>query len=112
MATYDKYTLNLGPYQGGNIADEELTMDAAFPMTNLDVTMEVRDSSGRLIINKTTAVDGGIVIAGQVITISFSAAEMRRYGKFDYEIDFINIDSDAFATIGGTFTVNKEVNRS
>jgi hypothetical protein len=113
MATYDKYTLNMGPYQEGNVADIELDMDASFPMTGVDVTFEVRDSGNRLVIRKTSSAGGGIVITGQNIVISIDAADTkRRSGKYNYEIDFINADGYPFATIGGTFTINKEVNVS
>jgi len=113
MPTYDKYTLNLGPYQEGNVADIELDMDVSFPMTGIDVTFEVRDTANKLIIRKTSEVGGGITIAGQNIVITIDATDTKkRSGKYNYEIDFLNIGDDPFATIGGTFTISKEVNIS
>lgn len=113
MATYDKYTLNLGPYQEGNLADIEIDMDDSFPMTGVDMTFEVRDAANKLIIRKTNDAGEGIVITDQNIVITIDAADTkRRSGKYNYEIDFLNGDGDPFATIGGTFTIAKEVNVS
>lgn len=113
MPTYDKYTLNLGPYQEGNVADIELDMDVSFPMTGIDVTFEVRDTANKLIIRKTSEVGGGITITGQNIVITIDATDTKkRSGKYNYEIDFLNAGDDPFATIGGTFTVSREVNVS
>lgn len=111
MATYEKYTLNLS-YQEGNLADIELEMDASFPMTDVVVTFQVRDASDRLLIDKSSA-DDEITIDGQDITIPLLVDDTKkRSGKHNYEIDFVNADGDAFATIGGTFTINKEVNKA
>jgi hypothetical protein len=111
MPTYEKYTLNLGPYQEGNLADIELDMDESFPMAAVSVTFQVRDSGDRLLIEKTSD-DGDIVITGQNIVIPLPASEMaKRNGTHNYEIDFINSDGDPFATIGGTFKIGKETNR-
>lgn len=111
MPTYEKYILNLGPYQEGNLSDIELDMDESFNMTDVDVTFQVRDSGDRLLIDKTSA-DDEIIITGQNIVIPLLASEMvKRNGKHNYEIDFVNSDGDPFATIGGTFTIGKEVNR-
>ena len=113
MSTYDKYTLNLGPYQEGNVADIELDMDASFPMTGIGVTFEVRDTGNRLIIRKTSETGEGITITDQNIVIAIAAEDTKkRSGKFLYEIDFLNGDGNPFATIGGTFTISKEVNVS
>lgn len=112
MATYEKYILNLGPYQEGNVFDINLDMDAGFPMAGVGVTMEIRDISGRCIIRKTSDLGCGIGITDQNILINFTSEDTkRRDGKYDYEIDFIGV-SGPFATIGGTFTIAKEVNKT
>lgn len=111
MATYEKYVLNLGPYQEGNLADIELEMDDSFSMTNVSVTFQVRDSSEKLIIDKKSS-DGDITISGQDITIPLLPEDTRRKsGKYNYEIDFLNDSDQPFATIGGTFIISKEVNK-
>lgn len=113
MPTYDKYTLNMGPYQEGNVADIELDMHASFPMTGIGVTFEVRDTGNKLIIRKTSEAGEGITITGQNIVITIDAADTKkRSGKYNYEIDFLNGGGNPFATIGGTFTISKEVNVS
>lgn len=113
MSTYDKYNLNLGPYQEGNVADIDLDMDESFPMAGVSVTFEVRDPAGRLIIRKTSDTGDGIVITGQNILITLLSEDTRRRaGKYDYEIDFLNLAGDPFATIGGCFTISREVNQS
>jgi len=111
MATYEKYILNLDYFQEGNLASIDLEMDSSFPMTNISVTMEARDSSGRLIIQKSSS-EGTITISGQDITIPILPDDTkRRAGKYNYEIDFINDSSQPFATIGGVLTVNSETNK-
>lgn len=113
MATYEKYTLHLGPYQEGNIFDIELDMDAGFPMVGVGVTIEIRDTSGKCIIKKTSYTNGGITITDQNILIVFTPDNTRnRSGKYDYEIDFLNGLNQPFATIGGTFTISKEINKT
>jgi hypothetical protein len=113
MSTYDKYILNLGNYQEGNVADIELDMDDNFPMDGVKVTFEVRDMAGRLVIQKRSNPGDGITITGQNILITLLSADTRRRaGKYDYEIDFLNLASDPFATIGGSFTISREVNQS
>ena len=111
MATYEKYELALGPYQEGNLADIELEMDALFPMTDVNVTMQVRDSSGNVIIAKSSYEEDEIDITGQDITITLDPDDTKGHpGLHDYEIDFLNDEDEPFATIGGKFTVSPEVN--
>lgn len=95
------------------MADIELDMDATFPMTGIGMTFEVRDTANKLIIRKTSAAGGGITITDQNIVITIDAADTKkRSGKYSYEIDFVNADGDPFATIGGSFTISREVNVS
>jgi hypothetical protein len=113
MSSYDKYILNLGPYQEGNVADIELDMDEGFPMDGIRVTFEVRDPAGRLVIQKRSDFGEGIIINYRNILITLLSSDTRRRaGKYDYEIDFLNLEGDPFATIGGSFTISREVNQS
>lgn len=112
MATYQKYSLDLGPYQEGNLADVQLTMHSSFSMTGVKVTFQVRDNSDDLIIEKKSSL-GTITIAGQAITIPLLPADTTGHnGTFLYEIDFLNATNQPFATIGGKFTIDKEVNKA
>ena len=111
MATYEKYELALGPYQEGNLADIELEMDSLFPMTDVNVTMQVRDSAGNVIIAKSSYEQDEIDISGQDITITLLPEDTTGHpGLHDYEIDFLNDDDEPFATIGGKFYISPEVN--
>jgi hypothetical protein len=112
MATYEKYKLNLGPYQEGNLSDIEFQMDSSFDMTAVDVSFEVRNDNERIIIRKTSE-DGDITIAGQNFTIPLLPEDTKRNsGTYNYEIDFINSSSQPFATIGGSLTISKETNKT
>jgi hypothetical protein len=112
MATYEKYILNLGPYQEGNLSDIEFQMDSSFDMTDVGVSFEVRNDNDRIIIRKTSD-DGDIDISGQNITSPLNPEDTKRNsGVYKYEIDFINSSSQPFATIGGNFTISKEVNKT
>ena len=112
MATYEKCILNLGPYHEGNLSDIEFQMDSSFDMTGVDVSFEVRNDHDRIIIRKTSD-DGDIEIAGQNFTIPLSPEDTKRNsGTYNYEIDFINSSAQPFATIGGSFTISREVNKT
>jgi hypothetical protein len=111
MATIEKYILNLDYFQEGNLGSIDLEMDSSFPMTNVAVTMEVRDSANRIIMQKSSS-GGTISIDGQNITIPILPDDTkRRAGRYNYEIDFINESSQPFATIGGALIVNAETNK-
>jgi len=115
MATYSKATYNIPAYQQGNVADFEFELDVNFPINSVsDISFQVRKSQGstkELIMPEKLKSTGGITLTGRVVLIPFTAAEMKvREGTFYYEIDFINSTGDPFATIGGTFTIEKETN--
>ena len=108
MPTYEKYKLDLS-YQEGNLASIDIEMDATFSMTDVAVVLEVRDSGGRLIFRKKSTVD--FTISGQNFSIELLPADtIGRAGKHNYEIDFFNVQNQPFATIGGYFTISKQVN--
>lgn len=113
MATYDKAIYNIPPYQEGNKADFEFDVEENFPIAEVnEISFQVRDSSGRQLIPEKLLSTGGITKNGYTITIPFSAQEMTGIvGKHQYEIDFINANNEPFATIGGAFIVNRQVNR-
>ncbi len=115
MATYDKYTYDIPPYQQGNVADFEFDLDSNFPLSSVsDISFQLRKSQGstkELIIPEKLKSTGGITLVSRTVNIPFTAAEMKEhYGVFYYEIDFINLTGDPFITIGGTFTIEKETN--
>lgn len=113
MATYDKLIYNIAPYQEGNEADLEFELDSNFPIANVgNVTFQARNTAGRLIMPEKDVASGEITLTGRVVYIPFTAAEMRNIaGVHKYEIDFINLQGKPFATIGGSFTVNAQINK-
>lgn len=110
MATFEPYRLDIGPYQEGNKADWEIEMEANFPMSGTTVTFQARSTDNRLLISKRSA-DGGIAIDGRKITVLLDPADtVRKSGKHNYELDFINSDGDPFATIYGVMDIRKQIN--
>lgn len=113
MATYDKYTYNLPAYQEGNEADFEFDLDTNFPLEELgDISFQARDSRGRLIMSEKTLLTNTLTLTVRTVRIPFLAAEMKgNPDKHQYEIDFLNQSNEPFATIGGVFPINAEINR-
>lgn len=110
--TYEKYILPLGPYQEGNLASVDLEMDASFPLNGVGVSLQVRDTRGRLLVSKST-LEGTIQVEGARVFIALLPEDTRgRAGKHLYEIDFINLSGQPFATIGGGFEIQPEINKS
>ncbi|HSO89260.1 MAG TPA: hypothetical protein VLQ91_22090 [Draconibacterium sp.] len=112
MATYDKCIHNLPAYQEGNEADFEFDLDANFPLNEVsDISFQVRNAKGRLIIPEKTLLTNTLTLTGRTVIIPFSAEEMKgNADKHQYEIDFLNIAGKPFATIGGAFPINAETN--
>jgi hypothetical protein len=111
MACYEKYDLDLGPYQEGNVFTVDFEMATGFSMAGVTVTFELRDEDDNLICQKNAA--SGVTISGQAICIDFAATDTKLYaGKHLYEVDFLDSNSDPFATIGGYFTIEPEINKS
>lgn len=111
METYDKIYFDIPPYQEGNLQGFEFDVDASFDMTQVgDITLEVRTTSGRAIIQKSEA-NGTITRNGQTVSITFLPADTKgRAGSYFYEIDFKNLSGQPFVTMGGKFIVNPEIN--
>lgn len=114
MACYEKYDLDLGPYQEGNVFTVDFEMATGFSMAGVTVTFELRDDDDNLICQKNATT--GITISGQAITINFAASDLKGYDWENiipvYEVDFLNSGGDPFATIGGNFTIEPEINKS
>ena len=113
MATYDKCTFNLPAYQEGNEADFEFDLDTNFPLEDVgDISFQARDSRGRLIMPEKSLLTNTLTLVERTVRIPFSAAEMKgNADKHQYEIDFLNLLNKPFATIGGVFPINAEINR-
>lgn len=111
MATYDKYTFDIPAYQEGNSADFDFDLSDGFPVADVtEISFQAREASGRLVMPEKTLANG-ITLAGLNVLIVFTAAEMTGIaGAHSYEIDFISA-AGSFATIGGKFTVNRQINR-
>ncbi len=113
MATYDKLIYNLPAYQEGNEADFEFDLDENFPIEQLsDISFQARNSRGHLIMPEKTLATNTITLSERTVRVPFSAEEMKgKSGTHQYEIDFLNLMGKPFATIGGIFPVNAEINR-
>ena len=112
MATYEKLIYNIPPYQEGNLQDFEFDLDDAFPITDVsDITFQVRTiPSEQAIISKKKSLSE-ITLTDRTVKITFVPADTTgNAGKHEYEIDFLNVSNQPFATIGGAFIVNKQVN--
>lgn len=111
MATYDKCKYDIPAYQEGNEADFEFELDENFPIDRvLDVTFQVKKPDGVSLLEKRFSA-GTIEMTGRVVRIPFSPADTTgKVGSHLYEIDFINLEGNPFATIGGAFVVNRQVN--
>ena len=111
MATYDKLTYNIPPYQEGNVVDLVFDMDDNFPLNEVsDITFQIRTQRGEIVMSKLKSLNQ-INLTGRTITILFAPSETKdKSGSHVYEIDFKNLIGEPFATIGGTFIINKEIN--
>jgi hypothetical protein len=113
MATYETLIYNIPPYHEGNLSDFEFDLDANFPIDQVgDITFQVRKKSGELLISKTlTDEENPITLTGMLVNIPILPEDtIKRAGSYLYEIDFKNLNDEPFATIGGTFTINKQIN--
>jgi hypothetical protein len=110
MPTYDKFPYNIPAYQEGNQQDFEFDLDENFPIDQVsDITFQVKSDRAQTLISLKKST-GGILQDNRYIRIPFEPADTKgRVGVHMYEIDFINLQGKPFATIGGTFTINKEV---
>jgi len=113
MATYVKCIFNLPAYQEGNEADFEFDLDTNFPLEEVsDISFQARDAKGRLIMPEKTLLTNTLTLIERTIRIPFSADEMKGNAeRHQYEIDFLNLQGKPFATIGGIFSINAEINR-
>lgn len=111
MATYEKFIYDIPPYQEGNEADFEFELDANFPISQVqDITFQVRDIKMNELISLKRSTTG-IALTGRVVSIKLLPADTTgRTGTHVYEIDFINANGNPFATIGGSFTINRQIN--
>ena len=111
MATYDKLTYNIPAYQEGNISDFEFEMDDNFPIDQVsDITFQVRDNWGNIRLSNSIS-EGTIQLSSRMVTIPFEENDTNgKSGNHVYEIDFKNLLGKPFATIGGSFTINKQIN--
>lgn len=113
MATYDKLTYNIPPYQEGNLQDFEFDLDESFPVADVsDITFQARTVPGDVALISKKKSLSEITLTGRTVKVTFLPADTTgKAGKHAYEIDFVNASSQPFATIGGTFIINKQVNQ-
>ena len=111
MATYDKCVYDIPAYQEGNVADFEIELGDNFPLESVgDITFQVRTVRGEYLISKKKS-SGDITVIDRVLNIPFAPEDTKyRPGKHVYELDFVNLFGKPFATIGGTFIINPEIN--
>ncbi|MCK9629459.1 MAG: hypothetical protein M0R37_12825 [Bacteroidales bacterium] len=108
---YDKLIVNIDYIQEGNKDDFTFDLDTNFPVEEVgDITFQVRDSLGKEVFSKKKST-GGITLAERVVSVLFAPADTTgKAGTHYYELDFKDAGGSPFATIGGKFTINKEVN--
>jgi hypothetical protein len=115
MATYDKCIYDIPPYQEGNLQDFEFDIDEDFPIADVDeITFQVRSQYDNSVIISRKMSDSvnPILLAGRTITVPILPADTLGYpGVHQYEIDLVNTNNQPFATIGGKFTINAEIDK-
>lgn len=111
MATFDKCIYDMPSFQEGNVADFELELGENFPIDSVsDITFQVKSVRGESLISKKKS-SGEITLTGRVLTVPFPASDTKgKPGIHVYEMDFVNLHGSSFATIGGNFIINKEIN--
>lgn len=111
MATYKKLTVTLEPYQEGNRAEIVIDVDITkLLLTGIGASCELRAKQGRLIWRKSTA-NADMTIVGQRVTIPLAPSDTKgKANTHDIEIDFLNADSEPFATIYAEMTIESEIN--
>jgi len=109
---YDKLTYNIDFIQEGNKDDFTFDLDSNFPIEEIgDITFQVRNNLGEEKISKKKST-GGITLTDRTVSVLFLPADTKGIaGVHAYELDFKDASGDPFATIGGKFTINKEVNK-
>lgn len=109
---YDKAKYDIDYIQEGNKDDFTFDVDDNFPVEEVgDITFQVRNSLGNELISKTKST-GGITLTNRTVSVLFSPSDtVGKGGDHLYELDFKNLSGDPFATIGGKFKINKEVNK-
>lgn len=113
MATYDKLPYNIPPYQEGNLQDFEFDLDESFPVEDIDeITFQARNVPGDVALISKKLSLGEITLTSRTVKITFLPADTTgKSGRHVYEVDFVNASSQPFATIGGTFIINKQINQ-
>jgi hypothetical protein len=113
MATINEFIYNHAPFSGGNKCDWGFTLSSNFPVADIaEISMQVRDSAGRMLIPEKLLTTGGITLAGYDVEMEFTAAEMKnKPGIHTYGLDFIGADGQPFATISGKFPILAEINK-
>lgn len=111
MATYEKLKYDIPPYQEGNQSDFVIELDDNFPLDEVsDITFQVKKTSGSTIMSKTKN-EGSIALSGRIVTILINAEDtIGNVGTHVYEVDFKNMNHVPFITLGGTLTINKQIN--
>lgn len=112
MATYDKLEYDIPAYQEGNLQDFEFDLDDAFPIADVnEITFQVRTVPGDAVVMAKKKSLNEITLTNRTVKVAFLPADTTgKSGRHVYELDFVNSTSQPFATIGGAFVVNKQVN--
>lgn len=112
--TFEKFRYDIPPRHEGNESDFQFRMSVNFPLDRVtDITFQVRDLKGKTVIEKKKLSENTITLDREtrLITIAFAPADtLGKVGYHLYEIDFHNLQGNPFATIGGNFVVNKQIN--
>ena len=112
MATYEKLIYDIPAYQEGNLQDFEFDLDDAFPIADVnEITFQVRTVPGNAVVMEKKKSTNEITLTNRTVKITFLPADTTdKAGNHVYEVDFVNANSQPFATIGGSFIIDKQVN--
>ena len=111
MATYNKCVYNIPAYQEGSLSDFEFDLDVNFPLANVsDITFQARDFKGEAFISRKKS-SNEISLVDRTVKIIFKPIDTKGHaGNNLYEIDFIDLQGNPFATIGGAFVISQQIN--
>ena len=112
--TFETFRYDIPPRHEGNESDFQFYVKNNFDLSRVkDITFQVRDLKGKIVIEKKKLSENTITLNREtrMITITFAPIDtLGKVGYHQYEIDFHNLEGNPFATIGGNFVVNKQIN--
>ena len=94
----------------GSTGDLIFRYPAIITLTGLSCRFQVRERSGKLIINKYTA--SGAAISGQDITVTFAYADTSgKAGVYEYEVEAYDGTTTVNKLTRGQWTIKRQISK-